>query len=70
MKSKNALDDLYQSIRLHLVNIKVPGSFSHNLIALDLGLIAKTFGRAEANKVIRDLKLTKFGWQEITDEPK
>lgn len=37
--------------------------YSHNIISLTLQIIAKKYGKEIANKVIRDLKLIKLGWQ-------
>jgi len=36
--------------------------YSHNLIGLELELLAETFGQAEANKVIRETPLKDLGW--------
>jgi len=38
--------------------------FSHNIIGLLLNMIAKKFGRDEANKAIRDFKLERKGFNE------
>lgn len=38
--------------------------YSHNIIGLALGGIAKEYGIPAANKAIRDFKLKKLGWSE------
>ena len=40
--------------------------YSHNIIGLALGAIAREWGQDEANKAIRDYKLTSKGWSERT----
>ena len=39
--------------------------YSHNIIGVALGAIAKLAGDEEANKVIRELGLAKLGWKEV-----
>ena len=36
--------------------------YSHNIIGLQLQLLAEKFGQAEANKVIRETPLKDLGW--------
>ncbi len=36
--------------------------FSHNIISLELSLIAKDYGDEEANRAIVDLGLDQLGW--------
>ncbi len=38
--------------------------FSHNIIGLALAQIAKKFGRAEANKAVRDYRLEDKGFNQ------
>lgn len=38
--------------------------FSHNIISISLSIIAKEYGKEEANKTIRDFKLDELGWRE------
>lgn len=38
--------------------------YSHNIVTTALGAIARGWGVAEANKAVRDFKLTKKGWNE------
>lgn len=38
--------------------------FSHNIITLSLGAIAKEYGRGEANKAIVDFGLEDLGWSQ------
>jgi len=42
--------------------------YSHNLIGLELELLAETFGQAEANKVIRETPLKDLGWGWVLGE--
>jgi len=42
--------------------------FSHNIISISLMIIAKDYGKEEANKAIRDLKLDELGWREEHDK--
>ncbi len=37
--------------------------YSHNIISITLLIIAKEFGKEEANKAITDFKLINLGWQ-------
>lgn len=41
--------------------------YSHNIISLSLGAIAKEFGQAEANKAIVDFDLESLGWAQVTE---
>ena len=36
--------------------------YSHNIVGLLLSEIAEKFGKAQANKAIKDFKLDKKGW--------
>ena len=38
--------------------------YSHNIISLVLHQIANEYGRAEANKAIKDFRLGTLGWME------
>ena len=38
--------------------------FSHNIVSLLLNEVAKTFGKDEANNIIRECKLERKGWKE------
>jgi predicted AlkP superfamily phosphohydrolase/phosphomutase len=38
--------------------------YSHNIINFTLREIAAKFGKEEANKAVRELKLIKLGWSE------
>lgn len=38
--------------------------FSHNIISIGLMIIAKEYGKSEANKAIRDFDLGELGWRE------
>ncbi len=42
--------------------------FCHNIISLELRLLAEEYGQEEANKLIRTTKLSKLGWNEEKDE--
>jgi hypothetical protein len=42
--------------------------YSHNIINISLQAIANAFGKAEANRAIRDFKLARKGWQEIPED--
>ena len=42
--------------------------FSHNIIGLLLAQIAKEYGKAEANRAIRELGLKRLGWNEEPEE--
>lgn len=37
--------------------------YSHNLISLMLGSVAKKWGKDKANKIIKELKLEELGWR-------
>ena len=41
--------------------------YSHNIISLVLNKIARTFSQAQANRAIRDFRLTELGWHEVTE---
>ena len=41
--------------------------YSHNLISVTLSLIDKNYGRAAANKAIRDFKLEAKGWKQESE---
>jgi hypothetical protein len=43
--------------------------FSHNLITLALGAISREWGQAEANRAIRDFKLSRKGWWSEREGP-
>jgi len=43
--------------------------YSHNIIGLALGAIAKDHGQAEANKAIVDFELEDKGWSQHEDTP-
>lgn len=58
-KLKKLRDDIRAEARY--VGIK---PYSHNIIGLALQMIAKDFGKAEANKAVRDFKLTAKGFNE------
>ena len=36
--------------------------YSHNIIGLVLGMIADEYSQEEANKAVKDFRLTKLGW--------
>ncbi len=42
--------------------------FSHNIISLELRLIADEFGVAEANRAVEDLGLDQLGWSVVNGE--
>ena len=39
--------------------------FSHNIISICLGAIAKNWGKKQANKAILDCGLDKLGWRTL-----
>ncbi len=60
------LDELRADIQREAANVgKRP--YSHNLIRLALEIIDKRFGRAEANKAVRDFRLKRKGFNEEPD---
>lgn len=46
--------------------------YSHNIISLELRMVAEKFGLAKANAIIQDAKLDELGWQQtgFTDDKK
>ncbi len=58
------LDDWRDSIQ-HAARTVDRAPYSHNIVSLGLGAIARHWGFAEANKAIRDFKLARKGWPEL-----
>lgn len=57
------LEQLRDQIKKEVRSVGIK-PYSHNIISLGLRLIAEGFGKAEANRAIRDFKLDKKGWSE------
>jgi hypothetical protein len=60
-RMSKSLEQIYEDIQGHIDD---PGPYSHNLISINLTIIANNHGKAAANKAIRDLGLDELGWQE------
>jgi len=43
-------------------------AYSHNIISLLLRQIANEYGKVEANRAVRELRLKRLGWQEEPEE--
>lgn len=48
--------------------IDVDGPYSHNIISLALGAVAREYGKAEANKLIDKHDLEDLGWEKEPEE--
>jgi len=60
---KKTLKELRANIKKEIPYVDLK-QFSHNIISINLMIIAKEYGKEEANKAIRDLKLDELGWKE------
>lgn len=59
--SEQTIEELQASIKTYRKTVgKLP--FSHNMIGLLLGQIARQFGDDKANETIKTCKLDKLGW--------
>jgi hypothetical protein len=45
--------------------LEFSGPYSHNLIGLYLGAIAKRYGSKAANKLIAECNLEEHGWKQV-----
>ncbi len=48
--------------------INTDGPYSHNIISLALGAVAREHGKAEANKLIDEHDLEDLGWEKEPEE--
>jgi hypothetical protein len=60
---KKTLKELRANIKKEIPYVDLK-PFSHNIISINLMIIAKEYGKDEANKTIRNLKLDELGWKE------
>lgn len=61
---QESLAELRAEIAKAKKKLRAPQSFSAQVIAYSLKEIAERFGKAEANKAIRELGLVRCGWKE------
>jgi len=61
---KKSLNDWREMIDEEVPYVDVK-PYSHNLISLALGAIAKEHGQDEANKAIEDFGLGSLGWSKV-----
>jgi len=63
-KEEERLSDLQDKIleQREYVDVK---PYSHNIIGINLRIIAKEFGYKEANKTIEELELDALGWKPV-----
>jgi hypothetical protein len=61
--TKKTLKELRAGIKKEVPYVDLK-PFSHNIISISLMIIAKEYGKEEANKAIRDFDLTELGWKE------
>jgi len=62
MKKRAILEELKATIAEEVEHVGVL-HYSHNIISLCLKEIAKCYGVAAANDVIREFELEKYGWK-------
>ena len=63
----DTLDELRDRIRWEVPYVgRKP--YSHNIVRIILAEIEKTYGRAEANKAVRDFKLESKGFNQEPEE--
>ena len=60
---KKTLKELRAGIKKEIPYVDLK-PFSHNIISIGLMIIAKEYGKEEANKTIRDFNLKELGWRE------
>jgi len=60
---KKTLKELRAGIKKEVPYVDLK-PFSHNIISIGLMIIAKEYGKEEANKAIRDFGLDELGWRE------
>jgi len=59
---ETSLEGMREKIEAEVDNVDHK-PYSHNIISIALRMIAKSFGKAEANKAIDDFGLEKLGWK-------
>jgi hypothetical protein len=65
--SEQTLDDLRDEIEGEAEDIDIK-PYSHNIVGLLLGEVARRFGKAEANQCIVDFGLEAKGWSQVKEE--
>jgi hypothetical protein len=65
---ESTLDDLRDCLQREAPYVGIK-PFSHNIVRITLVQIEQKFGRAEANKAVRDFRLKRKGFNEEPEEP-
>lgn len=67
LKSDEELSKIHARIEMQVPYVGVK-PFSHNIISMWLGYIAKEFGEDQANEAIDKFDLESLGWAKINEE--
>ncbi len=64
MSRKYTKSEIHEKIEREVPFVDIK-PFSHNLIGMLLGMLAKQYGQEEANKAIDDYELEELGWSKV-----